>query len=32
MTYPADGRQLIVVAIGDRPTRGRLVARALRRR
>jgi quinoprotein glucose dehydrogenase len=32
MTYLADGRQFIVVAIGDRDTRGRLVALALRRR
>jgi quinoprotein glucose dehydrogenase len=31
MTYLADGRQFIVVAIGDRHTRGRLVALALRR-
>ncbi len=29
MTYLADGRQYIVVAIGDRNTRGRLVALAL---
>ena len=32
MTYLADGRQFIVVAIGDRGTRGRLVALALPRR
>lgn len=29
MTYLADGRQFIVVAIGDRDTRGRLIALAL---
>ena len=29
MTYLADGRQFIVVAIGDRNTRGHLVALAL---
>lgn len=29
MTYMADGRQYVVVAIGDRDTRGRLVALAL---
>jgi quinoprotein glucose dehydrogenase len=31
MTYLADGRQFIVVAIGDRQTRGRLVALSLPR-
>ncbi|MDE3002644.1 MAG: PQQ-binding-like beta-propeller repeat protein [Gemmatimonadota bacterium] len=29
MTYMADGRQFIVVAVGDRDTRGRLIALAL---
>ena len=29
MTYMADGRQFIVVAVGDRNTTGRLIALAL---